>query len=56
LEDAKEDIEKLMSELKMPIFEENEKEFVEKLIKTVLHIINLLNWVSREKILYFLIL
>nr|CAD2159355.1 unnamed protein product [Meloidogyne enterolobii] len=48
LEDAKEDIEKLMSELKMPIFEENEKEFVEKLIKTVLHIINLLNWVSRE--------
>ncbi|CAK5014416.1 unnamed protein product [Meloidogyne enterolobii] len=48
LEDAKEDIKKLMSELKMPIFEENEKEFVEKFIKTVLHIINLLNWVSQE--------
>nr|CAD2167736.1 unnamed protein product [Meloidogyne enterolobii] len=49
LEDAKEDIKRLESELKMPIFEENEKEFVEKLIKTVLHIINLLNWKSGDK-------
>uniref|UniRef100_A0A915LHR0 Uncharacterized protein n=1 Tax=Meloidogyne javanica TaxID=6303 RepID=A0A915LHR0_MELJA len=45
LEDAKEDIKRLESDLKMPIFEENEKEFVEKLFKTVLHIINLLNWI-----------
>uniref|UniRef100_A0A915NIK9 Uncharacterized protein n=1 Tax=Meloidogyne floridensis TaxID=298350 RepID=A0A915NIK9_9BILA len=49
LEDAKEDIKRLESKLKMPIFEENEKEFVEKLIKTVLHIINLLNWKSGDK-------